>query len=113
MTNTREVKWLQRFLLLLRVGFSGAVLNITNKALSTATPGFNDVIKQSPELMKMFSAATAQTMSQQNSGFEFVNSVLHPDEQVNTSFGVPPPPMKTREDAPHLDHGMQFTNTTN
>ena len=98
--------------LLLRVGFSGAVLNITNKALSTATPGFNDVIKQSPELMKMFSAATAQTMSQQNSGFEFVNSVLHPDEQVNTSFGVPPPPMKTREDAPQSRHGMQFTNTT-
>jgi hypothetical protein len=97
--------------LLLRLGFSGAVLNITNKALSTATPGFNDVIKQSPELMKMFSAATAQTMSQQNSGFEFVNSVLHPDEQVNTSFGVPPPPMKTREEAPPSRHGMQFTNT--
>ena len=98
--------------LLLRLGFSGAVLNITNKALSTATPGFNDVIKQSPELMKMFSAATAQTMSQQNSGFEFVNSVLHPDEQVNTSFGVPPPPMKTRDDAPQARPGMQFTNTT-
>jgi hypothetical protein len=97
--------------LLLRLGFSGAVLNITNKALSTATPGFNDVIKQSPELMKMFSAATAQTMSQQNSGFEFVNSVLHPDEQVNTSFGVPPPPMKTREEAPPQRPGMQFTNT--
>tara|TARA_A100001015_G_C14939178_1_gene691812 strand:- start:5 stop:1423 length:1419 start_codon:yes stop_codon:yes gene_type:complete len=97
--------------LLLRLGFSGAVLNITNKALSTATPGFNDVIKQSPELMKMFSAATAQTMSQKNSGFEFVNSVLHPDEQVNTSFGVPPPPMKTREEAPPQRPGMQFTNT--
>lgn len=97
--------------LLLRLGFSGAVLNITNKALSTATPGFNDVIKQSPELMKMFSAATAQTMSQKNSGFEFVNSVLHPDEQVNTSFGVPPPPMKTREEAPPSRPGMQFTNT--
>ena len=99
--------------LLLRLGFSGAVLNITNKALSTATPGFNDVIKQSPELMKMFSAATAQTMGQQNSGFEFVNSVLHPDEQVNTSFGVPPPPRKTREEQPPSRPGMQFTNTTN
>ena len=39
--------------LLLRIGFSAAVLNFSNKALSTATPGFNDVIKQSPELMKM------------------------------------------------------------
>ena len=95
--------------LLLRVGFSGAVLNITNKALSTATPGFNDVIKQSPELMKMFSTATAQTMGQQSPGFDFVNSVLHPDEQVNTSHGVPPPPMETQSQAPPSRPGMQYT----
>jgi hypothetical protein len=95
--------------LLLRVGFSGAVLNITNKALSTATPGFNDVIKQSPELMKMFSTATAQTMGQQNPGFDFVNSVLHPDEQVNTAHGVPPPPMETQSQAPPSRPGMQYT----
>lgn len=97
--------------LLLRVAFSGAVLNITNKALSTSTPGFNDIIKQSPELMKMFSSATAQTMGQQNPGFEFVNSVLHPDEKVNTTFGPPPAPVKTQEQAPPQRPGMQFTNS--
>ena len=96
--------------LLLRVAFSGAVLNITNKALSTSTPGFNDIIKQSPELMKMFSSATAQTMGQQNAGFEFVNSVLHPDEKVNTTFGPPPAPVKTQEQAPPQRPSMQFTN---
>jgi hypothetical protein len=96
--------------LLLRVAFSGAVLNITNKALSTSTPGFNDIIKQSPELMKMFSAATAQTMGQQNPGFEFVNSVLHPDEKVNTTFGPPPAPVKTKEQAPPQRPSMQYTN---
>jgi hypothetical protein len=96
--------------LLLRVAFSGAVLNITNKALSTSTPGFNDIIKQSPELMKMFSTATAQTMGQQNPGFEFVNSVLHPDEKVNTSFGPPPAPVKTQEQVPPQRPSMQFTN---
>ena len=96
--------------LLLRVAFSGAVLNITNRALSTSTPGFNDIIKQSPELMKMFSTATAQTMGQQNPGFEFVNSVLHPDEKVNTSFGPPPAPVKTQEQAPPQRPSMQFTN---
>ena len=99
--------------LLLRLGFSGAVLNITNKALSTATPGFNDVIKQSPELMKMFSAATAQTMNQPNSGFEFVNSVLHPEEQVNTSYGVPPPPMETQKHPPPQRPQMQYSNAPN
>ena len=99
--------------LLLRLGFSGAVLNITNKALSTATPGFNDVIKQSPELMKMFSTATAQTMSQNSQGFDFVNSVLHPDEKVNTSYGVPPPPIKTSEHPPPTRPGMQYTQSQN
>jgi hypothetical protein len=99
--------------LLLRLGFSGAVLNITNKALSTATPGFNDVIKQSPELMKMFSAATAQTMNNQNPGFEFVNSVLHPEEQVNTSFGVPPPPVETKGQPAPQRPTMQYTNAPN
>ena len=34
--------------LMLRLGFSAAVVNFTNRALSSATPGFNDVIRQSP-----------------------------------------------------------------
>jgi len=95
--------------LLLRLGFSGAVLNITNKALSTATPGFNDVIRQSPELMRMFSNATADTMKQTSPGFEFVNSVLHPEEQVNTSFGVPPQPVETKYQGQAPRPGMQYT----
>jgi len=99
--------------LLLRLGFSGAVLNITNKALSTATPGFNDVIKQSPELMKMFSTATTQAMNQQTPGFEFVNNVLHPEEQVNTSYGAPPPPMETQNQPPPQRPSMQYSNAPN
>jgi len=99
--------------LLLRLGFSGAVLNITNKALSSATPGFNDVIKQSPELMKMFSQATAQSMNNQSPGFEFVNSVLNPEDQVNTSFGVPPPPVETQNQAPPPRPKMNYTNAPN
>jgi len=95
--------------LLLRLGFSAAVINITNKALSTATPGFNDVIRQSPELMKMFSNATVQSMNQQSPGFGFVNSVLHPEEQANTSFGPPPPAMETKNHPPTQRPGMSFT----
>jgi hypothetical protein len=95
--------------LLLRLGFSAAVINITNKALSTATPGFNDVIRQSPELMKMFSNATVQSMNQQSPGFGFVNSVLHPEEQANTSFGPPPPAMETKNQPPPQRPGMNFT----
>ena len=74
--------------LLLRVGFSAAVLNFSNKALSTATPAFNDVIKQSPELMKMFTEATANSMSQQSSGFAMANNFV----QDNSRPKGPPPP---------------------
>jgi hypothetical protein len=96
--------------LLLRLGFSAAVVNITNKALSTATPGFNDVIRQSPELMKMFTNATVQSMSQQAPGMGFMNNILNPEEQVKTSFGVPPAPVDTKTQPPPMRPGaMQFT----
>jgi len=96
--------------LLLRLGFSAAMVNITNKALSTATPGFNDVIRQSPELMKMFTNATVQSMSQQSPGFGFVNSMMNPEPQVNTMFGAPPPPVETKNQTAPVRPGMNFTN---
>lgn len=96
--------------LLLRVGFSAAVVNMSNKMLSSATPGFGDVIKQSPELMKMFSSAAVNTMSQQNSAFDFARTMMNPPEQVNTSFGAPPAPVETKRQAPPTRPGaMQFT----
>jgi hypothetical protein len=101
--------------LLLRLGFSGAVLNITNKALSTATPGFNDVIKQSPELMKMFSEATVKSMSNENGGggMDFVSQMLNADHNPDTSFGPPPRPMETQQQGGHARPGMQFTEAPN
>lgn len=96
--------------LLLRLGFSAAVVNMSNKMLSSATPGFNDVIKQSPELMKMFTSAAVDTMSQQNSAFDFAKTMLNPEEQVNTKFGPPPAPVETKnKPAPQRMGQMQFT----
>jgi hypothetical protein len=98
--------------LLLRLGFSAAVVNFTNKALSTATPGFNDVIRQSPELMKMFTNATVSSMTQQSPGFAFANNMMgNKPEQVNTSFGPPPAPVETKNGPSHQRPSMQFTNT--
>ncbi|NBV84190.1 hypothetical protein EBR57_08745, partial [bacterium] len=99
--------------LLLRVAFSASMVNITNKALSTATPGFNDVIRQSPELMKMFTSATAQSMKQSSPGFGFVNSILNPEEQVNTSFGAPPAPLETKSMPPPPRPGSMNNNNNN
>lgn len=83
--------------LLLRLGFSASVVNFTNKALSSAVPGFNDVIKQSPELMKVFTKATVDLMSQQSPGFNFANNMM---DDTNTTFGKPPPPVETKMHPP-------------
>lgn len=83
--------------LLLRLGFSAAVVNFTNKALSSATPAFNDVIKQSPELMKMFTNATVSSMSQASPGFNFANNMMK--DSVSgppMNMGPPPAPVETK-----------------
>ena len=96
--------------LLLRVGFSAAVLNFSNKALSTATPAFNDVIKQSPELMKMFTNATVSSMSQNSPGFEYANNLMQ--DHGNKPRGPPPPAsVNTQEYPPPQRPGMTFTET--
>lgn len=92
--------------LLLRLGFSAAMVNFTNKALSTATPGFNDVIRQSPELMKLFSSATVETMKKQSPSFSFAENIMNPN------MGAPPASVKTRDEPiipPSSRPGMQFT----
>jgi hypothetical protein len=97
--------------LLLRMAFSAAVVNFTNKALSTATPGFNDVIKQSPELMKMFTNATVSSMSQQSPGFAFANNLMKESQAgPNANMGPPPAPVETKNMPPQQRPGqMQFT----
>lgn len=99
--------------LLLRLGFSAAVVNFTNKALSSATPGFNDVIRQSPELMKMFTNATVSSMSQQSPGFAFASNLVNSPEKINTSFGPPPQPIETKNQPAQVRPTMQFTQTPN
>jgi hypothetical protein len=94
--------------LLLRLGFSAAVVNFTNKALSTSVPGFNDVIRQSPELMKAFTSATVNSMSQQSPGFAFANNLMQ--EQQYRPRGPPPPPTVDPKTQPIPQRpGMTFT----
>jgi len=102
--------------LLLRLGFSAAVVNFSNKALSSATPAFNDVIKQSPELMRMFTNATVNSMSQQSPGFAFANNLVNEQSQGPArNMGPPPAPQdpKTAPPPPRPGQGhnlsqMQF-----
>jgi hypothetical protein len=95
--------------LLLKLGISAATVSISNKALSAAAPGFNDIIKQSPELMRAFTDATVKSMSNQSPGFAFANNMMNTD--VNSSFGPPPKPVETKsQPAPTRPGAMQFTN---
>ena len=96
--------------LMLRLGFSACMVNFTNKALSSATPGFNDVIKQSPELMKMFTEATVKNMSQQSPGFAFANNLVNNPDNINTSFGPPPKAVETKSSPPTARASMQYTS---
>jgi hypothetical protein len=95
--------------LLLRLGFSAAVVNFTNKALSSATPGFNDVIKQSPELMKMFTDATVSSMSQASPGFAMASNMMNDQKMNNPRGPPPPPPVETKNQGPLPGRGMTFT----
>jgi Family of unknown function (DUF5767) len=94
--------------LLLRIGFSACVLNMSNKMLSSSTPAFNDVLRQSPELMKMFTNATVNSMEQQNPAFAFANHLMQ--EQANKPRGPPPPaPVETKSQPAPPRPGMTFT----
>jgi hypothetical protein len=96
--------------LLMRLGFSASVVHFSNKALSTATPGFNDVIRQSPELMRMFTTATVDSMKQSSPGMAFASELLN-NNKPNTMNRPPPAPMETRNFAappPSERPGNQF-----
>lgn len=105
--------------LLLRIGFAASVVHFSNKALSTATPGFNDIIRQSPELMKAFTNATVDSMKGNHPGFAFANELMN-NGKPNMMSGPPPSAMNTRDIPPSMMQGgggggvpagrqMQFT----
>ena len=123
--------------LLLRLGFSAAVVNMSNKMLSSSAPGFSDVMKQSPELMRMFNTAAVDMMSKQSPTFDFAKNMMNPPDQVNTKMGPPPAAVETKNAgnmsqrpmtpaanfssvgggasaaaAPRPGQGMQFTGAT-
>jgi hypothetical protein len=97
--------------LLLKLGFSASVIHFSNKALSGAAPGVNEIMRQSPELMRMFTNATVNSMKTQAPGMAFASELLN-NNRPNTMTGAPPAPVETRnQPAPPASArpGMQFT----
>ena len=68
--------------LLFGVGGSAFMFHLTNSMFKTSLPGFGDVMKQNPDLMKQFASATMNTMaSNGNSAAGHASSFMFPQQQ--------------------------------
>ena len=93
--------------LLFMMGSSAFMFHLTNSMFKTSLPGLDQVLKQNPELMKQFAAATANTMAQeqkkQGSPFGGLASMFGSffgGGGGNTSPSSPPPPTR-HPSSPH------------
>ena len=95
--------------LLCKVGFSIAMLHMSNNVLSSTPVAFQDVVKQSPELQRAWHDSVVKTMSESNEsdGMSFITDILSnkmvDDEQ----------PMMQRKPAsiPVAGRNMNYTPT--
>jgi hypothetical protein len=60
-----KAKVMPELKLLFMMGSSAFMFHLTNSMFKSSLPGLDQVLKQNPELMKQFAAATANTMAQQ------------------------------------------------
>jgi len=97
--------------LLLKLGFSASVVHFSNKALSTAAPGYSDIMRQILALVRGFMFATVDAMKQSYPGMAFASDLLN-NNKPGPMTGFPPAPVETRnQPAPPASSrpGMQFT----
>ena len=78
--------------LVMALAGSGFMFHLTNTMFKSNLPGFDQVMKQNPDLMKQFASATANTMSQNdNTGMAGMFSNMF------KGAGSPPPPQEPRK----------------
>ena len=95
--------------LLLKLAFSASVIHFSNTSLSRVVPGFGDVMRQNPDLMKMFTNATVDTMKKSSPGMAFASELLN-NNKPSPMTGPPPVPVETRNQPAPPRPGMQFTS---
>ena len=89
--------------LLFQLGGSAIMLHMTNSMFKSSLPNMDDIMRQNPDLMRQFSSAAANSMSDTNPGFSgFMNSMMNNDAPSDDDIGRvnasgPPHPMKTRD----------------
>jgi len=107
--------------LICKVGFSIAMLHMSNNVLSSTPIAFQDVVKQSPELQRAWHDSVVKTMSETNDsdGMGFINSSLQnqmvDEDKPDKRYGAPPVTMDPRtlepvsKPAPSAGKNMMFT----
>jgi len=87
--------------LLFQLGGSAIMVHMTNTMFKSAMPGMDDIMRQNPDLMRQFTSAAVNSMSQSNPGFGgFMNGVMG-----NSNNGPPRqmPPMGSPPGPPQPD----------
>jgi hypothetical protein len=92
--------------LLFQLGGSAIMLHMTNTMFKSAMPGMDDIMRQNPELMKQFTQAAVNTMSQSSPNFgNFMGDMMGgmggggAQQQPPSNFNnqrPPPPPVATK-----------------
>ena len=90
--------------LIFQLGGSALMVHMTNTMFKSAMPGMDDIMKQNPELMKQFTQAAANSMSDTAPGFSgFMNSFMGSNQNQNqnsmppiANMGPPPAPVETQ-----------------
>jgi hypothetical protein len=102
--------------IIMRLCVSAAVVAITNQSFSSAAPGVNDIMKQNPDILKMFQNAVASSMAGQNPLFDMANNMSKKEPRPNENYGPPPSPVATQgsNSQPHSQArpGMTYTQTS-
>jgi len=110
--------------LLCKVGFSIAMLHMSNNVLSSTPIAFQDVVKQSPELQRAWHDSVVKTMSETNDsdGMGFITSILQnqmvDEEKPDKRYSAPPASLDPRtlnpvsKPAPSAGKNMMFTPKT-
>tara|TARA_B110000483_G_C18163915_1_gene530415 strand:+ start:327 stop:1364 length:1038 start_codon:yes stop_codon:yes gene_type:complete len=93
-------KMAPEFKLLMTLGGSAFMFHLTNTMFKTSLPGMGDVLKQNPDLMKQFAAATANTMASSGKDPTGMSSVFSNMMGSVPDRGTPPSAPKGRMSGP-------------
>lgn len=103
--------------LLMSLAGSAFMFHLTNTMFKSSLPGLDQVMKQNPDLMKQFAAATANTMHQSGTdqtGMSGMFSNMFGGNNQGSSSSMPPPQQQNKMNGPSdLDNILNELGDTN